>query len=160
MLRLCLLLPLIAAPALAAEPLGPGDHTRTVQVGDLERSYLVHIPKNYDPETPTPVVLIFHGAGTNARMMVPFCAMNKKSDEAGFIAVYPNGTGAAGIFLDVERWRPPRKDGRGQGRRCEVRRQSARRSCHRGQCRSQEGVRNRHVQWWHDVLPAGSRAIR
>jgi polyhydroxybutyrate depolymerase len=90
---------LVVAPAMADEPLGPGDHTRTVQVGDLERSYLVHIPAKYDPETPTPVVLVFHGAGTNARMMVPFCAMNEKSDEAGFIAVYPNGTGAAGIFL-------------------------------------------------------------
>jgi polyhydroxybutyrate depolymerase len=90
---------LFAVPALAADPIGPGDHTRTVQVGDLERSYLVHIPKTYDPETPTPIVLILHGAGTNARMMVPFCAMNEKSDEAGFIAVYPNGTGAVGIFL-------------------------------------------------------------
>ena len=85
--RLCILClaGLVAAPALAAEPLGPGDHTRTVQVGDLERSYLVHIPAKYDPKTPTPVVLIFHGAGTNARMMVSFCAMNEKSDEAGFI---------------------------------------------------------------------------
>ena len=36
--------------------------------------------------------------------MVPFCAMNEKSDEAGFIAVYPNGTGAAGYILDLERW--------------------------------------------------------
>ena len=90
---------LVASPALAAEPLGPGDHTRTVQVGDLERSYLVHIPPKYDPKVPTPVVLILHGAGTNAQIMVPFCAMSKKSDEAGFIAVYPNGTGAAGIFL-------------------------------------------------------------
>ena len=33
MLRLCLLLTLVTAPALAAEPLGPGDHTRTIQVG-------------------------------------------------------------------------------------------------------------------------------
>ena len=31
--------------------------------------------------------------------MVPFCGMSKKSDEAGFITAYPNGTGAAGILL-------------------------------------------------------------
>jgi polyhydroxybutyrate depolymerase len=84
---------------MAVEPLGPGDHTRTVQLSELERSYLVHVPKKYKSETRTPVVLVFHGAGTNARMMVPFCQMNKKSDEAGFITVYPHGTGAAGIFL-------------------------------------------------------------
>jgi polyhydroxybutyrate depolymerase len=95
---LLLLLP-VAAPTWAAEATAPGDHTRTVQVGELERSYLVHIPEKYDPKTPTPVVLVFHGAGTNAQIMVPFCRMNEKSDEAGFIAVYPNGTGAAGIFL-------------------------------------------------------------
>jgi polyhydroxybutyrate depolymerase len=32
-------------------------------------------------------------------MMVPFCQMSKKSEDAGFIAVYPNGTGPVGIFL-------------------------------------------------------------
>lgn len=42
--------------------------------------------------------LIFHGAGTNADITVPFTGLSTNSDEAGFIAVYPNGTGA-GIFL-------------------------------------------------------------
>ena len=90
---------LVTLALLVSDTLSPGDHTRTIDVDGRNRSYLLHIPKNYDPETPTPVVLVFHGAGTNARMMVPFCAMNEKSDEAGFIVVYPNGTGAAGIFL-------------------------------------------------------------
>jgi polyhydroxybutyrate depolymerase len=99
--RLCILClaGLIAVPAFATDTLGPGDHTRTIEVDGRNRSYIVHVPEKYDPTTPTPVVLVFHGAGTNARMMVSFCAMSKKSDEAGFITVYPNGTGAAGIFL-------------------------------------------------------------
>jgi len=83
----------------AADLLGPGDHTRTLEVDGRERSYLIHVPEKYDPRQPTPVVLVFHGAGTNARMMVRFCGLSEKADEAGFIAVYPNGTGAAGIFL-------------------------------------------------------------
>ncbi len=95
---LLLLLP-VAAPTLAADAIVPGDHTRTIQVSDLERSYLVHTPEKYDPKRPIAVVLVFHEAGTNAQTMVPFCEMSKKSDEVGFIAVYPNGTGAAGIFL-------------------------------------------------------------
>ncbi|MBI2481936.1 MAG: dienelactone hydrolase family protein [Planctomycetia bacterium] len=78
---------------LAAAPLGPGDHTRTLKVGDLERSYLVHMSPKYDHEKSTPVVLIYHGGGSNAEVMVRFSGMNQKSDEAGFIAVYPNGTG-------------------------------------------------------------------
>ena len=40
-----------------------------------------------------PVVLAFHGGGANADNMIMFSGLNKKSDEAGFIAVYPSGTG-------------------------------------------------------------------
>ena len=89
----------IACFTLSADPLTPGDHTRTLQVDGRERSYLVHVPPKYDPKKPTPVVLVLHGAGTNAQIMVRFCGMNKKADEAGFVAVYPNGTGTAGLFL-------------------------------------------------------------
>lgn len=42
---------------------------------------------------PTPVVLVYHGGGSNAQVMVRFCGMNRQSDTSGFIAVYPNGTG-------------------------------------------------------------------
>ncbi len=79
--------------ALVADPLAPGDHIRRLTVDGRERSYLVHVPPKYDHGKPTPVVLIFHGAGANAAITVFFTGMSKKSDEAGFIAVYPNGTG-------------------------------------------------------------------
>jgi polyhydroxybutyrate depolymerase len=39
------------------------------------------------------VVLAFHGGGSNAQQMVRFCGLNEKADEAGFIVVYPSGTG-------------------------------------------------------------------
>jgi hypothetical protein len=35
----------------------------------------------------------FHGGGANAGSMIGFSGLNQKSDEAGFIVVYPNGTG-------------------------------------------------------------------
>ena len=38
------------------------------------------------------MVLVFHGAVTNASIMVHFCGLNEKADKEGFIAVYPNGT--------------------------------------------------------------------
>lgn len=84
---------LLLLTLLGAEPLGSGDHSRTLTVGNLQRSYLVHIPPRYDSKKPTPVVLAFHGGGTNADIMVTFSGLNKKSDEAGFIVVYPSGTG-------------------------------------------------------------------
>jgi poly(3-hydroxybutyrate) depolymerase len=60
------------AAILAADPLGPGDHTRSLTVDGLQRSYLVHIPPNYDPKKPAPVILLFHGAASNGPMHVRF----------------------------------------------------------------------------------------
>lgn len=74
-------------------PLLAEDHTRTLTVGDLKRNYLVHIPPKYDSKKPTPVVLAFHGGGGNADSMIVFSGLNKKADDAGFIVVYPSGTG-------------------------------------------------------------------
>lgn len=78
---------------LGALPLGSGDHTRSLSVGNLERKYLVHIPPKYDSKQPTSVVLAFHGGGANAEGMPQFCGLNKKADDSGFIVVYPSGTG-------------------------------------------------------------------
>ena len=36
--------------------LQPGDHTRTVSLKGVHRSYLVHVPPQYDPATPMPAV--------------------------------------------------------------------------------------------------------
>jgi polyhydroxybutyrate depolymerase len=84
---------LLAAAVLGAALLGSGDHVRTVSVGPLERSYRVHVPATVDSRRPTPVVVAFHGGGANADNMVAFSGLDKKSEEAGFIVVYPNGTG-------------------------------------------------------------------
>ena len=84
---------LVGLSVLAADSLGPGDHQRSIQVDGRSRSYRVHVPQKYQANRPAPVVLAFHGAAMNSAMMVPFCGMNRKSDEAGFIAVYPDGTG-------------------------------------------------------------------
>src|SRR4051794_7417475 len=80
-------------PPKQTDPLGPGDHPRTLPVGGRERAYLVHVPKKYDPKTPTPVVLALHGAAMDGSMMVWFSGLNKTSEESGFVVVYPSGTG-------------------------------------------------------------------
>ncbi|MGE0609223.1 MAG: PHB depolymerase family esterase [Pirellulales bacterium] len=84
---------------LSAEPLAAGDHEREIVVDGRERSYLVHVPKNYQHAQPTPIVLIYHGAAMNGRMMADTCGMSQKADEAGFVAVYPNGLGIGKAML-------------------------------------------------------------
>lgn len=78
---------------------GPGDHIRTIVIDGVERRYLMHIPDRYDPQTATPVLLAFHGGGVNAKHMVTFSGLNEKSDQAGFIVVYPYGTGRLASVL-------------------------------------------------------------
>jgi polyhydroxybutyrate depolymerase len=90
---------LVTLLSLAAAPLGPGNHDRSFKIGETDRSYFVHIPPKYDANKPTPVVLVLHGAGTNGSITVWFTGMSKKADDAGFLAVYPNGTGLAGLML-------------------------------------------------------------
>ena len=73
--------------------LQPGNTTRQVISGGRERSYTVHTPPQFDGSQPVPVVLAFHGATSNARLMELFCGLSDKADQEGFLAVYPNGTG-------------------------------------------------------------------
>lgn len=91
------LLTTMLCAGVGAEPLVPGDHVVEVTVGTLDRTYRVHVPPAYDAAVPTPVVVIFHGGGGNAAKMARFSGLDDKADEAGFLAVYPEGTGRFGI---------------------------------------------------------------
>ena len=86
---------MLVVAAFCAEPLTSGDHSRSLMVGDQQRSYLVHVPKGLDLSQPAPVVLALHGASMSGPMMVWFTGLNRKADAAGFIVVYPNGSGTA-----------------------------------------------------------------
>src|SRR5438477_7072915 len=84
---------LMALALVQPMPLVPGNHHRTLEVDKHKRDYWVHVPAKYDPKKPTPVVLALHGATMTAKVMENFCGLDKRADQAGFIVVYPNGTG-------------------------------------------------------------------
>ena len=73
--------------------LGPSDYDFSLVHDGLTRRYIVHVPNLYDKITKTPIVLAFHGGGGNANSSPEYFGLNNKSDEAGFIVVYPEGTG-------------------------------------------------------------------
>ena len=79
--------------ANAPERFTPGDHEQTLTVDKRERSYLLHVPPQYEDGTPMPLVIAFHGGGSNGQQMVEFSGLSDKADEAGFLVVYPEGTG-------------------------------------------------------------------
>src|SRR4051812_42340679 len=87
------LLPLTLLLSLQAEPLKPGNHSRSVKMGELKRTYHVHVPRKYDPKQATPVVLALHGAMMDGTMMRWYSGLDRKADDAGFVVVYPDGVG-------------------------------------------------------------------
>jgi polyhydroxybutyrate depolymerase len=77
----------------------PGDQLRSLEFDGRARSYLLHVPRTFDPSRPAAVVLAFHGGGTNAKTMVRFSGLSEMANRASFLAVYPNGSGRNPNFL-------------------------------------------------------------
>jgi len=71
----------------------PGDYSFTIDHAGLARSYLVHVPRSYDPAKPTPLLMAFHGGGGTMYFQADDenYGLISKSESAGFIAVFPNG---------------------------------------------------------------------
>lgn len=82
-------------PKPGPDQLGPGDHLRTVAVAGTTRRYQVHVPPSYSAARPTAVVIAYHGGGGNPESMLRLSGLNAKSDAAGFLVVYPYGSGVA-----------------------------------------------------------------
>ena len=57
------------------------------------RTYLLHIPPQYDDSKSFPLVIALHGGGGNSKNMMEKTGFNNLSDEKGFIVVYPDGVG-------------------------------------------------------------------
>ncbi|NJM29017.1 MAG: poly(3-hydroxybutyrate) depolymerase [Rhizobiales bacterium] len=72
---------------------GPGDYRYTFYHGGLLREYLVHIPRSWRRGTVSPVILALHGGGGDADYMADDrnYGLISKSEQVGFIAVFPNG---------------------------------------------------------------------
>jgi len=86
-----------AAPTPAAT-IAPGDSRRTLTIGGMERSYLLHVPTDLAADEPLPLVLVFHGLSGDGNAIVQTTGFNALSDAYGFLVAYPNGSGPAGRF--------------------------------------------------------------
>ena len=86
-----LLLATPAARAQAPKELGPGDHRLWLNVGELLREYLVHVPQRYRRALPAPLVFVFHGSGGSLDEMAHLSGWTVKSEDQNFLVVYPNG---------------------------------------------------------------------
>src|SRR5688500_605614 len=68
---------------------GPGDFTRTIQSGGLERSYELHVPPGWTADADLPLVLAFHGALSSPTQLREVSGLDDVADEVGLVVAYP-----------------------------------------------------------------------
>lgn len=83
-----------AASTAGSDPIAvPGTHEIDLEHGGQRRRALVHVPRRYDPARATPLLLAFHGGGGHMQLMAgPHYGLLDKAEQAGFVAVFPNGS--------------------------------------------------------------------
>ena len=69
---------------------GPSSET----LGD--RAFLQFVPAAHDGETPVPLVLNFHGLGSNGGEQILLTDFTSKAEAEGFVVIHPEGSLAAG----------------------------------------------------------------
>ena len=78
--------PAVTGPAKDA----PGDVALTFAFDGAERTYRLGIPTGYDPDTPAPLALNLHGAGSNAFQASTYSDLPARAAEFGVITVTPD----------------------------------------------------------------------
>jgi len=71
----------------------PGTYEEEIVSAGKTRQYRLHIPASYRPAIPAALVLGFHGAGSTSTEFENYSGFSALADQAGFIAVYPQGLG-------------------------------------------------------------------
>ena len=64
----------------------------TITHDGLDRQYILYVPGSYTPGTRAPLVLNFHGYGSNALEQMFYGDFRPIADTAGFLIVHPQGT--------------------------------------------------------------------
>jgi poly(3-hydroxybutyrate) depolymerase len=82
-----------SAPSWTAPPdrPRPGDHSLTIDVNGVRRTYLLHAPPGYTAGAPVPLVIAMHfypGTGAAIRDLI---AMDARADRHNFLVAYPDG---------------------------------------------------------------------
>ncbi len=79
----------------------PGDYFDVLSSGGYDRTFKLHVPPNYQADTPMPLVLVFHGRGSNAFDAETYLQFNPLANQHGFIVAYPQATGSPSTWEDL-----------------------------------------------------------
>ncbi|MFT4024115.1 MAG: PHB depolymerase family esterase [Flavihumibacter sp.] len=68
--------------------------TDTLLVNGMKRSYVLNLPTGYYTSGGFSLVIAMHGGGGSATQFESSSKLTEKANSAGFVVVYPEGTGA------------------------------------------------------------------
>lgn len=71
-------------------------------IGGVERSYLLHLPQNYNGNNKLPLIIAMHGGFGSAYNIEDQSKLSLKADAENFIVVYPEGL--IGGLLKIRTW--------------------------------------------------------
>jgi polyhydroxybutyrate depolymerase len=78
-------------PLCPNSELVPGETKETIQVGDVTRTYLLHVPASYDGTKPVPLVINWHALFLTGQVERNIDKYADVADREGFIIAYPDG---------------------------------------------------------------------
>lgn len=87
--RVAVAIAVLAAGASAARPMA----LERVPVEGGVRDVWVHVPADLAPEPLRPLLIAFHGGGSNARDMADRTGLRRTADAHGFVVAFPEGSG-------------------------------------------------------------------
>jgi polyhydroxybutyrate depolymerase len=78
------------SPANCAPARAPADDEQVhINIGGVDRMYLLHVPESLPKSGLVPLVLVFHGGGGHAATMPNFTHFDLLADQEGFLVAYP-----------------------------------------------------------------------
>ncbi len=73
----------------------------SIHVDGSPRTYLLHLPTNYDGSTELPLIIAMHGGFGSGPQLETQSKLSEKADNADFIVVYPEGVQS---LLNIRTW--------------------------------------------------------
>jgi polyhydroxybutyrate depolymerase len=79
------------ASTCAGATLTAGNSNRTISIGGVSRTYILHVPSAYTGTKPVPLVIDFHALGGTGSQEQSLSGYQKIADQEGFLILFPDG---------------------------------------------------------------------
>ena len=94
----------LSAGCRATSGLLTASDTYTMPFNDINRTFRLHVPKNYNSASPSPVIIVFHGWGGTQNEFLANATVKSQADQRGYIVVAPLGLGSGSPDSSHNSW--------------------------------------------------------